>query len=132
MALDNIFDRINTSVGQVILAFLGGLISVLMRKEVSSGKGPVLAATGGGVAGFCVAHLCHAVDLSDDWTYVFVGVSGWLGAARTLSYLEAIFDARFRIETKSSFEGERTEGATDAQGADGSDTQAASVSKEQS
>lgn len=132
MNIENAFDRLNTSVGQVILAFLGGLISVLMRKEVSSWKAALLAATGAGFAGFLVAHLCHAVDLSDDWTYVFVGVSGWLGAARTLSYLEAIFDARFRLETKPSFEAGRTEGATDAQAAHASDTQAASVSKEQS
>lgn len=114
----------------MILAFFGGLISVLMRKEVSSWRAALLAATGAGFAGFLVAHLCHAVDLSDDWTYVFVGVSGWLGAARTLSYLEAIFDARFRLETKPSFDAERA-GATDAQAAHASEIEAAPVSKEQ-
>lgn len=132
MNIENIFDKVNTGVGQVLLAFLGGLISVLMRKEVSSWRAALLAATGAGFAGFLVAHLCHAVDLSDDWTYVFVGVSGWLGAARTLSYLEAIFDARFRIDSnKPPVAG--GEGATDAPAAPASDNNtAAPTSREPS
>lgn len=123
MNIENIFEKINTDIGQVLLACLGGLISALMRQEATSWRGAILAAIGAGFAGFLVAHLCHAVDLSDDWTYVFVGVSGWLGAARTLSYLEAIFDARFRID------GGRETGADEAQAANASGKPAAAPEK---
>jgi hypothetical protein len=97
MTFGDAFDKVNTSVGQVILAFLGGLISVLMRKEASTWQTALLGAAGAGFVGFLVAHLCRAIGVSDDWSYVFVGVSGWLGAARTISYLEQLFAARLGL-----------------------------------
>ncbi len=97
--MSDYLDRINTSMGQVVLAFLGGLISVLMRKEASTWQTALLGACGAGFVGFIVAHLCRATGLSDDWSYVFVGVSGWLGAARTISYLEQLFAARLGLKT---------------------------------
>ena len=47
-----------------------------------------------GFVGFLVAKFCRATGVSEDLTYAFVGVSGWLGAARTIDYLERLIEAR--------------------------------------
>ena len=82
------------SLSQVALAFFGGLIGALMRKEAASWSSALLGALGAGFVGFLIAKFCHAMGVSDDMTYVFVGVSGWLGAARTIDYLERIIEER--------------------------------------
>lgn len=83
-----------TGLGQVALAFFGGLIGALMRREASSWQTALLAACGAGFVGFLVAKFCRATGVSEDLTYAFVGVSGWLGAARTIDYLERLIEAR--------------------------------------
>ncbi|AAQ73377.1 holin [Burkholderia phage BcepNY3] len=98
------FDTMFTSLGQVAIAFLGGLIGALMRREASTWQTAILGACGAGFVGFLVAKLCHASGLSDDWTFVMVGVSGWLGAERTISYLERLFAARLGIEQAAAAE----------------------------
>lgn len=65
-----------------------------MRREVSSWQTALLAACGAGFVGFLVAKFCRASGVSEDLTYAFVGVSGWLGAARTIDYLEKLIEAR--------------------------------------
>ena len=88
------FDEVYASVAQAALAFFGGLIGALMRREVSSWQTALLAACGAGFVGFLVAKFCRATGVSEDLTYAFVGVSGWLGAARTIDYLERLIEAR--------------------------------------
>lgn len=88
------FDEIYASVAQAALAFFGGLIGALMRREVSSWQTALLAACGAGFVGFLVAKFCRATGVSEDLTYAFVGVSGWLGAARTIDYLEKLIENR--------------------------------------
>ena len=88
------FDEIYASVAQAALALFGGLIGALMRREVSSWQTALLAACGAGFVGFLVAKFCRATGVSEDLTYAFVGVSGWLGAARTIDYLEKLIEAR--------------------------------------
>lgn len=88
------FDEIYASVAQAALAFFGGLIGALMRREVSSWQTALLAACGAGFVGFLVAKFCRATGVSEDLTYAFVGVSGWLGAARTIDYLEKLIETR--------------------------------------
>lgn len=82
------------SLSQVALAFFGGLIGALMRREASSWQTALLGAFGAGFVGLLVAKLCHAGGVSDDLTFVFVGVSGWLGAQRTIDYLERLVAAK--------------------------------------
>lgn len=83
-----------TGLGQVALAFFGGLIGALMRREASNWQTALLAACGAGFVGFLVAKFCRATGVSEDLTYAFVGVSGWLGAARTIDYLERLIETR--------------------------------------
>ena len=87
-----------TSFSQVALAFFGGLIGALMRKEASSWQTAMLGALGAGFVGLLVAKLCHAGGVSDDLTFVFVGVSGWLGAQRTIDYLERLIESKLGVK----------------------------------
>ena len=100
----------------ILLAATGGTISILLRHEAANWRQAVLGGLGAGFAGYLVMHLCHAAALSDDWTAVFVGVSGWMGAARTLTMLEAIFDARFRITPKTVSAEKQARDLTDGKG----------------
>lgn len=88
------FDEWYATCAQAALAFFGGLIGALMRREVSSWQTALLAACGAGFVGFLVAKFCRATGVSEDLTYAFVGVSGWLGAARTIDYLEKLIETR--------------------------------------
>ena len=113
------------SVSQVALASFGGVIGALMRREASSWQTAMLGALGAGFVGLLVAKFCHATGVSDDMTFVFVGVAGWLGAARTIDFLEQLIEARLgvklpHIETpdettgnNASAEGAPTMGPTD-------------------
>lgn len=94
------------SLSQVALAFFGGLIGALMRKEASTWQTAMLGALGAGFVGLLVAKLCHAGGVSDDLTFVFVGVSGWLGAQRTIDYLERLIESKLgvKIEPEKSEE----------------------------
>lgn len=86
------------SLSQVALAFFGGLIGALMRKEASTWQTAMLGALGAGFVGLLVAKLCHAGGVSDDLTFVFVGVSGWLGAQRTIDYLERLIESKLGVK----------------------------------
>ena len=101
-------DKWFESLSQVALAFFGGLIGALMRKEASTWQTAMLGALGAGFVGLLVAKLCHAGGVSDDLTFVFVGVSGWLGAQRTIDYLERLIEAKTGIKFDADI-GEKTE-----------------------
>jgi hypothetical protein len=92
------FEGMEQSAGQAALAFFGGLIGALMRREASTWQTAMLGALGAGFVGLLVAKLCHATGVSDDLTFVFVGVSGWLGAQRTIDYLERLIENKFGVK----------------------------------
>jgi LydA holin phage, holin superfamily III len=71
-----------------------------MREEASSWQTAMLGALGAGFVGLLVAKLCHAGGVSDDLTFVFVGVSGWLGAQRTIDYLERLIESKFGVKVE--------------------------------
>ncbi|HWT36965.1 MAG TPA: phage holin family protein [Paraburkholderia sp.] len=86
------------SLSQVALAFFGGLIGALMRREASTWQTALLGALGAGFVGLLVAKFCHATGVSDDMTFVFVGVSGWLGAQRTIDWLERMIEQKLGVD----------------------------------
>lgn len=88
------------SLSQVALAAFGGLIGALMRREASTWQTAMPGAVGAGFVGLLVAKFCHASGVGDDLTFVFVGVSGWLGAQRTIDYLERLLEGRLGIEPR--------------------------------
>lgn len=84
------FDRetLMTSVAQAALAAVGGLIGGLMRKEDTTLRESIIGALGAGFVGLLVAKFCHGSGMSDDTTFVCVGVAGWVGATRTIEVLQ--------------------------------------------
>lgn len=96
MNIDN--DKWFESLSQVALAFFGGLIGALMRREASTWQTAMLGAIGAGFVGLLVAKFCHATGVSDDMTFVFVGVAGWLGAQRTIDYLERLIEHKLGVK----------------------------------
>lgn len=67
---------------------LGYVIRALDRKEMIN---PWRVAAEGGAAAFVgvlVMMLCQALNLSQQWTGVIVGVMGWIGASAAMRALE--------------------------------------------
>lgn len=115
-----------TGLGQVALAFFGGLIGALMRREASNWQTALLAACGAGFVGFLVAKFCRATGVSEDLTYAFVGVAGWLGAARTIDYLERLLEDRIGVRFPRHVAPNKTNGNSGSSGSapmmDGTDS----------
>lgn len=103
--MTRISDALFQYITQAVLAAAGGLIGVLMREEPGGWPHVLLGSVGAGFVGLLVAHGCHALGLSDDFTFVCVGVSGWLGAERTIAYLEKIITKRFNISSDKPGDG---------------------------
>ena len=98
-------DVLGAYVAPAALAATGGLIGTLMRDEPGGWPHMLLGAVGAGFVGLLIAHGCHALAMSDDSTFVCVGVSGWLGAERTLALLERYLLKRFNIQADSGESG---------------------------
>lgn len=84
------FDRDSflANAAHAALAAIGGLIGGLMRKEDTTIQESLLGAIGAGFVGLLVAKFCHGSGMSEDTTFVCVGVAGWLGATRTIDVLQ--------------------------------------------
>lgn len=85
------------------LATFGGFLGHIMRAldkstPISYGRACVegLAA---GFVGLLVMLVCNAMSLSDQWTGVIVGVSGWLGANASIRMLEKMVFKKLGINT---------------------------------
>ena len=89
-----------------LFAMFGGTMGHLMRtidsrQKIKWGR----AALEGGAAGFVgllMLLVCQAMNLSEQWTGVIVGVSGWLGANATIRMLESIVLEKLGIEKQPS------------------------------
>lgn len=85
------------------LATFGGFLGYVMRAldkstPISYGRACVegLAA---GFVGLLVMLMCNATNMSDQWTGVVVGVSGWLGANTSIRILEKFVLKKLGINT---------------------------------
>ena len=85
------------------LAMSGGFLGHVMRAlddstPISYGRACVegLAA---GFVGLLVMLMCDATSMSDQWTGVIVGVSGWLGANASIRMLEKLVFKKLGIDT---------------------------------
>ncbi|HEU4376298.1 MAG TPA: phage holin family protein [Telluria sp.] len=75
-------------------ASVAGLLGYLLRtldagSQVSWGRA-VLESLSAGMVGMFVMWICQSANLSQQWTAVSVGVSGWLGANASIQVLQRL------------------------------------------
>lgn len=85
---------------------MGHLMRTIDRHEKINWKRAVVEGAAAGFVGLLVLLTCQAMQLSDQWTGVIVGVSGWLGANATIRLLEAVVFNKLGI-TKDSLPDEK-------------------------
>lgn len=75
-------------------AAFGGLMGHLMRTldndHAINWQRAVLEGVAAGFVGLLICLLCNALNLSEQWTGITVGLSGWLGANASIRFLESI------------------------------------------
>lgn len=89
-----------------LFAAFGGMMGHLMRFIDSGNKiswpRAALEGCAAGFVGLIVFLVCQAMDLSEQWTGVIVGVCGWLGANATIRMLETVVTKKLGIEKDSN------------------------------
>ena len=85
------------------LAAFGGFFGHVMRDldkstPISYGRA-CLEGLAAGFVGLLVMLMCNATNMSDQWTGVVVGVSGWLGANASIGMLEKLVFKKLGIDT---------------------------------
>ena len=85
------------------LAMFGGFLGHVMRaldKSTPIGYGRAcVEGLAAGFVGLLVMLMCNATNMSDQWTGVVVGVSGWLGANASIRMLEKLVFKKLGINT---------------------------------
>lgn len=94
------------AVAYTLFASFGGVMGHLMRsidaKEKADWPRATLEGASAGFVGLIVLLICQALELSEQWTGVTVGVSGWLGANATIRMLEGLVRDKLGIDKLSS------------------------------
>lgn len=88
-----------------LFASTGGVMGYLMRtidkKDKINWGRAALEGGAAGFVGFIILLVCQAMKLSEQWTGVIVGVSGWLGASATIRMLEGLVRKKLGVETST-------------------------------
>lgn len=86
-------------------AALGGMLGHFVRSihknEKISWSRSFVEAFAAGFVGIIVLFMCQAMQLSEQWTGVIVGVAGWLGASATIAMLESVVRKKLGIDEAS-------------------------------
>lgn len=77
---------------------MGHLLRVMDKGEKISWPRATLEAVSAAFVGFIIMLLCQATSMSQEWTGVIVGVSGWLGASVSIRMLELVVRKRLGLE----------------------------------
>lgn len=67
---------------------LGHIMRALDKKEAIVWTHAAIEGIAAGFAGLLMMLMCNALGLSEQWTGIIVGVTGWLGAQATIRLLE--------------------------------------------
>ncbi len=92
------------SAGYALLAACGGLLGYVMRALDRNDRinWPRAFIEGGaaGFVGLLVLFSCRAIGVTEYWTGLLVGISGWMGAKASISMLARLVNKRtpFQIE----------------------------------
>jgi len=86
----------------IAFSSIGGIFGHLMRtfekKESVHWGRACIEGLSAGFVGLLVLLMCQATGLSEQWTGVIVGVSGWLGASATIRLLERMVRKRLGVD----------------------------------
>lgn len=97
-------DNFWKAVAFAVLASFGGALGYIMRSIDNNAPikiGFVFVQAGAaGFVGMLVYLSCVALNLSDPWTGVIVGVCGWLGANSTIRILEKLVYKKLGVDGK--------------------------------
>lgn len=81
---------------------MGHLMRTIDSRQKINWSREILEGGAAGFVGLLVLLVCQAMNLSERWTGVVVGVSGWLGANATIRMLESIVLKKLGIEKQPS------------------------------
>lgn len=82
--------------------FMGHLMRTFDRREKIHWGRAALEGIAAGFVGLLVLFVCQEMGLSEQWTGVIVGVSGWLGANATIRMLENVVFKKLGIHAEPS------------------------------
>lgn len=87
-------------------ASIGGFMGHIMRtmndeKKIHWGRA-ALEGVSAGFVGLLMLFACQALNLSEQWVGVIVGVSGWLGANATIRILESLVFQKLGLKPKTT------------------------------
>jgi hypothetical protein len=98
-----------------IFATIGGIVGYLMRTIDGKKKPTFLRAlvegASAGFVGFIILLLCQATAMSEAWTGVVVGVSGWLGANVTIQIVEKVVRRKLGVDASPKPEASNADNA---------------------
>lgn len=98
-------------------ASLGGVLGHLFRTvdkgQTISWTRAALEGVAAGFVGLLFYLTCNAMGMSEQWTGVIVGVSGWLGATASIKLLEAFAFKKLGIGKADTLTPTNTEGPKD-------------------
>lgn len=77
---------------------MGHLIRSIHNNQKVSWSRSLVEAFAAGFVGVLVLLACQAMNLTEQWTGVIVGVCGWLGASTTIAMLENIVRKKLGID----------------------------------
>lgn len=89
------FSRFTEDVAQIITAAMGGLISIMLRREIKGFYNVLWGVAGSAFCGKAVAWLCSGVGMNEDITMFFVSLAGWIGANESMRFFEQQVKSRF-------------------------------------
>lgn len=82
--------------------FMGHLLRTIDRRRKIIWSRAVLEGVAAGFVGLLVLFMCQAMELSEQWTGVIVGVSGWLGASASIRMVENVVFKKLGITPSNS------------------------------
>ena len=89
-----------------LFATFGGVMGHLLRtidgRQKIKWSHTALKGGAAGFVGLLMLLVCQAMHLSEEWTGVIVGVSGWLGADVTILMLESVILKKLGIEKQQT------------------------------
>lgn len=77
---------------------MGHLLRTIHKDEIIHWGKAAVEGCSAAFVGIIVMLMCQALNLTEAWTGVIVGVCGWLGATATIAFLERIVRKKLGME----------------------------------